>query len=277
MMWMMRMITPCMHTRTTIRITKTTGREIDLAKIIACVPYQEILIVVESGVQVTVYDSRVDAHAVSLFRSILIHVCENAHMTYIDRRHCAGDEFSLISIQADTNSTVLYQGLYTGAGTTKTTLNLILAGVGAQGDIRIGSVVKGKSCHVVNSMQRHDVSQTTSRCVVRSVVYDDACTNYDGIVHILPQVKKIVSHQFHKSLLMGDHACATARPKLEIFSHDVECGHGSAIGQLDDEQLLYLQCRGLRHIDARRLLIGAFFDDLYTDDLLLRAVGDVVF
>jgi Fe-S cluster assembly protein SufD len=49
-----------------------------------------------------------------------------------------------------------------------------------------------------------------------------------------------------------------AKPELEIFADDVKCAHGAAIGQLDDEQLFYLQSRGLDDATARDLLTYAF-------------------
>lgn len=270
------MITPFFCTQIILRISKRAQPNIDLAAIGACAGFQEIVIVIASGVQVTVYDRRVNNQRLSFFRSIHIHVCDNAQLTYIDQQS-SGDEVTLLSIQADAHSTVSYQGLYAGEGTIKTACNVVLAGVGAQADVRIGSIIKGTGNHNVKSVQQHDGSQTTSHCVVRSVVYDDAYTHYDGMIHIAKQLQNVVAHQTHKSMLMGEHARAVACPNLKIFSHDVVCGHGSAIGQLDDEQLLYMRCRGVRETDARRLLLGAFFADLYTDEHMVWDIEGIFF
>jgi Fe-S cluster assembly protein SufD len=52
------------------------------------------------------------------------------------------------------------------------------------------------------------------------------------------------------------------RPELEIYADDVKCGHGAAVGALDESQLFYLQSRGIPAEEARNLLVGAYFAEL---------------
>jgi Fe-S cluster assembly protein SufD len=52
-------------------------------------------------------------------------------------------------------------------------------------------------------------------------------------------------------------------PNLEIETGEiVGAGHASATGRFDDEQLFYLQSRGIRGDDARRLVVRGFFGEL---------------
>jgi Fe-S cluster assembly protein SufD len=47
---------------------------------------------------------------------------------------------------------------------------------------------------------------------------------------------------------------------LEILTSEVvRCSHGATVGPVDEEQLFYLQCRGLEREEAERLLVDAFF------------------
>jgi len=48
------------------------------------------------------------------------------------------------------------------------------------------------------------------------------------------------------------------KPQLEIFADDVKCTHGATIGQLDREEVFYLQSRGLSETIARNMLTYAF-------------------
>jgi Fe-S cluster assembly protein SufD len=50
-------------------------------------------------------------------------------------------------------------------------------------------------------------------------------------------------------------------PNLEILADDVRCGHGSAVGPLDEEQRYYLQSRGLDRDRADRLQVKGFFEE----------------
>ena len=52
-------------------------------------------------------------------------------------------------------------------------------------------------------------------------------------------------------------------PNLEIETGEIEgAGHASAIGRFDDEQLFYLQSRGISETEAKRLVVHGFFNDL---------------
>jgi Fe-S cluster assembly protein SufD len=52
-------------------------------------------------------------------------------------------------------------------------------------------------------------------------------------------------------------------PNLEIETGEIEgAGHASATGRFDDEQLFYLQSRGVPEHEARRLVVHGFFADL---------------
>ncbi len=236
------------------------------------------ILIVKPGEHVVWHDTHTDTNAIFLFRSILIHLQENASLEYIDRRlwseaTCA---YTMITVFADADSTFSYQGLHTGARYAYTHINLVLKQKGANAQIRIGSIARGKNVHHIVTNQNHMVPNTTSSCWVRSVVYDCATTKYEGAVCIDPSAQKCIADQKHKSLLLSDNAREYARPRLAIHAHDVQCAHGSAIGQLDAEQLFYMQTRGIAPQEAQRILVRAFFDELYTHDQLRASVCDEI-
>ncbi|MFZ3221402.1 MAG: SufD family Fe-S cluster assembly protein, partial [Rhodoferax sp.] len=64
------------------------------------------------------------------------------------------------------------------------------------------------------------------------------------------------------NLLLTPQAVVDTQPQLEIFADDVKCTHGAAVGQLDSEEIFYLQSRGLSRDAARKLLTYAFAADV---------------
>jgi Fe-S cluster assembly protein SufD len=63
--------------------------------------------------------------------------------------------------------------------------------------------------------------------------------------------------------VLTDGARADSVPNLEIETGEiVGAGHASATGRFDDEQLFYLQARGIPEIEARRLVVRGFFAEL---------------
>ena len=60
------------------------------------------------------------------------------------------------------------------------------------------------------------------------------------------------------SLVTSGDAEIDSQPKLEIFTDDVQCTHGAAVGRLDPTALFYLNSRGLDTLAAQELLIHGF-------------------
>jgi len=81
---------------------------------------------------------------------------------------------------------------------------------------------------------------------------------FNGKIVVRPGAQLTDSAQQSRVLLLSDKARVDAKPQLEIFADDVKCAHGAAIGQIDAEQLFYLQSRGLSTESARNLLTYAF-------------------
>ena len=63
-------------------------------------------------------------------------------------------------------------------------------------------------------------------------------------------------------MLLSDKCKLNTKPELKIYADDVKCSHGSTIGAIDQNQLFYLQSRGLSKMDSENLLIKAFCKDV---------------
>ena len=72
--------------------------------------------------------------------------------------------------------------------------------------------------------------------------------------------------QLFHNLLLSEKAEADSIPELEVSEHDVVgCGHGTANGPVDEEQLFYLEARGFNPEDAKDALIAAFLNSTLSD------------
>jgi Fe-S cluster assembly scaffold protein SufB len=104
----------------------------------------------------------------------------------------------------------------------------------------------------------HDHPDTHSAQWIFQVVNGTSLASFDGTVEIGIGASKSTSEQLIRSLLLSRDARATSKPNLRIYNDDVECAHGNTVGQLEEEQLFYLQSRGLTEGTARKILIKAF-------------------
>ena len=92
---------------------------------------------------------------------------------------------------------------------------------------------------------------------------EKAHTVWIGNVLIRKEAEGIETYEENRNLILTDGAWADSVPNLEIETGEIEgAGHASAIGRFDDEQLFYLQSRGISDTEAKRLVVHGFFNDL---------------
>jgi Fe-S cluster assembly protein SufD len=90
-----------------------------------------------------------------------------------------------------------------------------------------------------------------------------ANTVWIGDVLIRKAAEGIQTYEHNRNLMLTDGCRAHSVPNLEIETGEIEgAGHASATGRFDDEQLFYLQSRGIPSDEARRLVVHGFFADL---------------
>ncbi|HEY9478059.1 MAG TPA: Fe-S cluster assembly protein SufD [Microbacteriaceae bacterium] len=106
----------------------------------------------------------------------------------------------------------------------------------------------------------HDAPHTKSRVSYKGALQGaGARTVWVGDVLIRPTASGADSYEENRNLLLTDGTRADSVPNLEIETGDIlGAGHASASGRFDDEQLFYLQTRGIPEEDARRLVVQGF-------------------
>ncbi len=84
-----------------------------------------------------------------------------------------------------------------------------------------------------------------------------------GDVLIRKAAEGIETYESNRNLVLTDGCRADSVPNLEIETGEIEgAGHASTTGRFDDEQLFYLQSRGIHEDEARRLVVHGFFNDI---------------
>ncbi len=85
---------------------------------------------------------------------------------------------------------------------------------------------------------------------------------YHSLIHVADGADGTEGNQLHRGLILDRRGDVDCQPRLEIHAEDVKCAHGATIGELDMEQLFYLQSRGLSAEAARHLLVEAFLGEV---------------
>jgi Fe-S cluster assembly protein SufD len=110
----------------------------------------------------------------------------------------------------------------------------------------------------------HAVANCKSRVTYKGALQGKgAHTVWVGDVLIRKAAEGTDTYELNRNLLLTDGARADSVPNLEIETGEIEgAGHASASGRFDDEQLFYLQARGINELDARRLVVRGFLNEI---------------
>ena len=104
----------------------------------------------------------------------------------------------------------------------------------------------------------HAVGGCTSREIFKSVLDDESRGVFQGKIIVRPDAQKTDARMMSAALLLSEAPRPNNKPELEIFADDVQCGHGSTAGALDENLKFYLMARGIPKQQAEALLIQAF-------------------
>ena len=81
---------------------------------------------------------------------------------------------------------------------------------------------------------------------------------FQGKIVVGEKASKTAAKQLNKNILLSEEAKIYTKPQLQIDTDDVKCAHGATVSQIRDEELFYLQTRGLTKAEATSFLIEGF-------------------
>jgi Fe-S cluster assembly protein SufD len=145
-----------------------------------------------------------------------------------------------------------------GGAVVRNQLFIRFSGERATAGIRGASLLAGRQHADITLKVDHMARDCESRQVFKSVLDGESRSVFQGKITVRPNAQKTDARMMTRALLLSDGAEADSKPELEIFADDVQCGHGSTAGALDEELKFYLMARGIPAKEAEALLIEAF-------------------
>ena len=130
------------------------------------------------------------------------------------------------------------------------------------------------------TVQDHIGPDTRSDLLYKSALKDEARSVYYGLTRVGLHARNADANQVNRNLLLSKTAKADSDPVLEILTNDViRVSHGATAGPVDEEQLYYLQARGIPRLEAEALLVRAFLGqvlDRVPDEALREELGALI-
>jgi Fe-S cluster assembly protein SufD len=113
-----------------------------------------------------------------------------------------------------------------------------------------------------HSVIDHQQPHCNSHQLYKGILDGNARAVFNGKIFVREGAQKTDAMQTNKNLLLSQQARIDTKPQLEIYADDVKCAHGAAVGQIDEEELFYLQARGINPELGRSLLTYGFAEEV---------------
>jgi Fe-S cluster assembly protein SufD len=151
--------------------------------------------------------------------------------------------------------------LNAGGGLVRLEVHAETKGEGADIQMRGVTLLHGGQHIDVTTTLNHTVPNTTATETFRNVVTGGHGV-FQGMIKVSRGAQKTDARMACNTLLLSDDGDFSAKPELEIFADDVQCGHGATAGEIDANHLFYLMSRGIPEREARGLLVKAFVKEV---------------
>ncbi|EPD83505.1 FeS assembly protein SufD [Microbacterium sp. oral taxon 186 str. F0373] len=218
-------------------------------------------------------------------QNVEIIVRDGAALTVVSVQRWEDDAIHLASHQArvDRDATLTHVVVSLGGRVVRVNPSVELAGAGAQGKL-YGLSFADAGQHLESQVYlHHKGAQTVGDVLYKGALQGESARSvWVGDVLIGPDAVGTDSYEANRNLVLTDGARADSIPNLEIETGDIRgAGHASATGRFDDEQLFYLQARGIAEGEARRLVVLGFLAEIVQkidvpalQDELIAAIED---
>ena len=180
----------------------------------------------------------------------------------VEETHLLCTRYNSVFVQQGRNSSLHHTNLTLFNGHTRNRLDVLLQGEGSE--------VTANGCVIADKMQRvdnntlidHQVPSCQSSELYKYVLDDSAVGAFAGKVLVREGAQKTSSKETNANLCATKSARMYSQPMLEIYADDVQCSHGSTVGQMDEAALFYMRQRGIDEKEARLLLKAAFITEV---------------
>lgn len=229
--------------------------------------FEHTLIIVDEGAQVHYIEgcsaprygtSSLHAGCVEVF------VHKNARMRYSSIENWSKDTYNLNTKRAlvDEDGVMEWVNGNMGSGVTMLYPCTVLRGRGAQSS-SLGVAFAGPGQNQDTGAKAiHAAPNTSSTIVSKSISANGGINTFRGLIHITPNAINVKASMVCDALLVGEKSVANTIPELKIKNEQVNVAHEARVGKIGEEEIFFLQSRGLSEEEATRLVVSGFIEPI---------------
>jgi Fe-S cluster assembly protein SufB/Fe-S cluster assembly protein SufD len=163
-----------------------------------------------------------------------------------------------IELADDSRATV--SALSLGASVSRSRTNFLLNGRGSFAEGFEIFFTDGKQRYDYETNLIHNSPDSTGSAQARGVLKGESQSIFKGMIKIVNAAKNSKSYLAHHAMILERTAKSDGIPSLEIDNNEVRATHSASVAQIDEEQLFYLEARGLPYDEARKTIVLGFFE-----------------
>ncbi len=229
--------------------------------------FPHTVLVTEEGADVTLIDRYVspDLQGALSDAVVEIHAGPGSRIRYVALQDW-GQGVTHLSVQRahiGREAELRSLGVAFGATLARAEVEGLLLGDGGSSEMLGVYFASGDQHFDHRSIQDHVGSRTASDLLYKGALKGRSQAIYSGTVIIQQGAHKCDAYQTNRNILLSETSKAHSIPNLEILTNDpVRCGHAASVGPVDEDELFYIQTRGIPYEEAKRLIVTGFFQEV---------------
>jgi Fe-S cluster assembly protein SufD len=228
--------------------------------------FPRVLIVAEENSSATIVENYVSVEEARYLTSPVVEVvlAEGARLEHykVQRESVEAFHVATTAVGLGRNSSYDTTTITFGAKLSRHDIVVTMDHEGAECWVDGLYLVTGDQHADTHSVIDHRQPNCTSHQLYKGILDGKSRAVFNGKVFVRHNAQKTDAMQTNKNLLLSNEARVDTKPQLEILADDVKCAHGAAVGQIDEEELFYLETRGLHPDLGRNLLTYGFAEEV---------------
>jgi Fe-S cluster assembly protein SufB len=159
-------------------------------------------------------------------------------------------------------SKICWTQVEAGAAITWKYPSCILQGDESVGEFYSVALTSGKMQADTGTKMIHLGKKSRSTIVSKGISADESHNTYRGLVKIVPRASGARNYTQCDSMLVGNRCSANTFPYIEVAGSSAQLEHEASTSKMNEEQLFYLQSRGIAREDAINLIVSGFCKDV---------------
>ncbi|HVE90896.1 MAG TPA: Fe-S cluster assembly protein SufB [Actinomycetota bacterium] len=188
----------------------------------------------------------------------------HSRIRYTTIQNWAGNVYNLVTKRAVAEEGAVVEWVDGNIGS-KVTMKypaVVLKGRKAHGEV-LSLAMAGRGQHQdTGAKMTHAAPETTSTIISKSISKDGGRTSYRGLVRVEPGAVRSKSNVVCDALLIDDESISDTYPTIDIREDQVDIGHEARVARIGDEQMFYLQSRGIAEAEAAAMIVRGFIEPI---------------